>query len=367
MYKVLVVGLNDNPGGVESVIMNYYRNIDKSICQFTFLCHCQKPAYEDEILANNDTIIKTPTRRQNFFKFKKLVKQVFKNNSFDAIWFNACSLSNIYVLKLAKKYKIKTRIIHSHNSKNMGSFITGVLHNLNKLVIKNYATDFWACGKLAGKYFYNNKILNSSKYKIIPNAIDLDKFQFSQNTRDEYRKKLNANNKIIFGHVGRFHFQKNHVFLINVFNEFEKLHKDCELVLIGKGEDEEKIKNQINNLGIQNKVNFLGLTNEVHKYLQAFDLMVFPSLFEGLSVSLLEAQATGLPIYASNTVSSETKINSNLNFMSLNSSPKEWAQKIYNDLTILKREENSTKNLQENGFDIKSQVENFIKLIKSKN
>ena len=365
MYKVLVWGMTNNPGGVESVIMNYYRNISKDVCQFTFLCNTKEVAYENEILARGDKIIRIPIRREHFFKFYKELNNVFKQDKYDAVWANVCSLSNIECLKMAKRYGVKTRIVHSHNSKNMGSMKSAILHAINKMFVHNYATDFWACGELAGKYFYKDRILNSDKYKIIKNAVDLKKFEFNEEIRTNYRKELGIDDKLVFGHVGRFHFQKNHKFLIDVFYEIQKQRNDAILLLIGQGEDENKVKQQVQQLGIENKVKFLGIRSDVNNLLQTFDLMIFPSLFEGLSVALLEAQATGMPIFAADTISPETKINDNFVFLPLNNLPKDWADYIVKELPDIYREKNACENLRKNGFDINTQIKNFIDLIKN--
>jgi glycosyltransferase involved in cell wall biosynthesis len=366
MFKVLIWGMEDNPGGVESVIMNYYRNIDNNVCQFIFVSPSPQIAYENEILSRGDIVIHIPSRRKHFFKFRKALNNLFKQYKFDAIWANMCSLSNIDCLKFATKHNIKTRIIHSHNSQNMGSFISAILHKINRKFIHRYANNFWACGKLAGEYFYNPTILNSTNYKIIPNAIDLQKFKFDDVVRNNIRSQLDAEDKLIFGHVGRFHFQKNHKFLIEVFYEFQKKYSNCELQLVGQGEDEHAIKQQVKELAIEDKVKFLGVRNNVNELLQGFDLIVLPSLFEGLSVALLEAQATGLPIYASNTISTETKVNNNFTFLSLTQSPAEWANYIYNNISNITRDDNALNNLKQIGFDISTQVNNFVNLLQGR-
>lgn len=363
MFNILVLGMTKNPGGVESVIMNYYRRINSSQCKFTFLSHTDEVAYQEEILSRGDKIVQIPPRGKNIFKFYKILNNLFKENKFDAVWANICSLSNVSYIKIAKKHGVKTRIVHSHNSKNMGSLKSAVLHFINRQTIHKYATDFWACGELAGKYFYKDKILKSDKYKIIKNAIDLNKFKFDEETRVKYRKDLGVEDKLVFGHVGRYHFQKNQEFLINVFNEFQKKHDNAVLLLVGQGEDELKLKQQVKNLNIEDKVRFLGVRSDVNCLLQSFDLMVFPSLFEGLSVALLETQATGLPVFAADTISIETKVNDNLKFLSLQQSPKEWADYISQNLDNLQRDENALLNLKNKGFNIEDQVEDFIKLL----
>ena len=151
--------------------------------------------------------------------------------------------------------------------------------------------------------------------------------------------------------------------MINVFYEFQKQKENSVLLLIGQGEDEAVLKQQVKNLNIEEKVKFLGVRKDVNCLLQAFDLMVFPSLFEGLPVTLLEAQANGLPIYSANTVSVETKVNNNFKFLSLELSPKEWSDYILENLNNIKREDGALKSLKRKGFDIEDQIAEFIKLL----
>ena len=366
MIKVLVWGMTENSGGVESVIMNYYRNIDRTKLQFDFLTNTPDIAFSQEILANGDKIIQIPTKKQNASNYYKTLDIVFKNGNYDAFWMNTCGLYNMSIMQMAKKHKVKVRIVHSHNSKNMGNFKDLLVHKLIKLFVDKYATDFWACSELAGKYFYKNKILKSDKYQLIYNAIDLEKFKFNPDTRSEYRKTLNLDDKFIIGHVGRFHFQKNQKFLINVFYELQKKVSNAVLLLVGQGEDEASLKQQIADLKLEDKVQFLGVRKDVDKLLQCMDLMIFPSLFEGLPVIMLESQASGLPIYASDTISTQTKINKNFKFLSLQLSAQDWANYIYNDLHNLDRDFDAIQNLKNSGFDIKEQVNEFTKLLCSR-
>lgn len=362
MKRILVFGITENPGGVESVIMNYYRKIDRTKIQFDFLCNTNVVAYEDEIISLGGKIYRITARSQNIKQFHKDLDNLFKNNKFDAIWVNVCSLANVEYLKYAKKYGIKTRIIHSHNSANMDSKLRLIIHKLNRIRIGKLATHYWSCGELASKWFYNKIIIQSDKHKIIKNAIDIDKFKFDEKIRKEYRKNLNLENKFVIGHVGRFHFQKNQLFLIDVFNEIYKQKKDAVLVLIGQGEDEDKIKAKVKELKLEEVVQFLGVRNDVNKLFQAMDLFLFPSLFEGLPVVMVEAQTSGLPVVASNTISTESKITENVKFLSLKNKIEDWADCVLK--VDVKNDRKKVSSLLKNSeFDINQQVEEFEKLI----
>lgn len=365
MKKILVFGITENPGGVESVIMNYYRKIDKDKFQFDFLCNTEEVAYEDEILALGGKIYRITARSANRKKYKKELIEFYEKHAkeYNAIWVNVCSLANIDYLRYAKKYGIRYRIIHSHNSQNMDSKLRGVLHKLNKLVIKKYATDFWACSDEAGKWFYNKNIMNSDKYLVINNAINTKTFMYNEKIRKEYRKRLNIENKFVIGNVGRLHFQKNQKFIIDIFNELCKKNDNYKLLLVGQGEDEEELKNKVKMLNLESKVIFLGVRQDVQNILQAMDIFLFPSIFEGLPVTLIEAEASGIEILTSTEAFPQnTKLNKLTSRLSLNDNINEWAEKleiISNELHKENRLDKSKSNIaviKKSGYDIEIQT-----------
>lgn len=330
MYKVLVFGMTENPGGVESVIMNYYRNIDRTKIQFDFLCNSyEKVAYEDELIALGGKTIHFPARSRNFIQYRKKLTEFFAQHAkeYQAIWVNVCSLANIDYLKMAKKYGIPRRIIHSHNSKNMDGKLRGMLHKRNRRKIERYATDFWSCSDDAATWFYKPELCK--KVITIANAIDVSKLSFSEEKRNQFRKQLGWENCYIIGNVGRLHFQKNQTFILDIFKELLEECPDARLVLVGQGEDEEALKQKANLLEISDKINFAGVQYDIQGWLSTFDAFLFPSLFEGLGVVALEAQANGIPTLASTKViPQEVKINPNFNFFALEESAAEWAKQI---------------------------------------
>ena len=368
MKKVLVFGITDIPGGMESVIMNYYRNIDRNEIQFDFLCNTDIVAYEDEIKSLGGTIFRITARSKNYKQYKEDMDNFFKENAnkYSAIWVNLCSLANIDYLKYAKKYGIPKRIIHCHNSQNMDSFLRGILHKWNKLFIKKYATDFWSCSGDASRWFYSNNIIKNNKYVVIKNAIDLKKYEYNPQIRDEYRKMLNIEKKFVIGHVGRFHFQKNHTFLIKIFNEVYKKNSNTVLLLVGEGEDKEKVLNLVKSLKLQDSVIFLGARSDVSNIMQAMDVFVLPSVFEGLGVVLIEAQAAGLPIFASkDVIPNEVKINKdNFEFVSLNNNETFWGNLILQTESKKINRKINLDDLSKSGYNIieeKDKMEHFFK------
>ena len=357
--KILVFGMTENPGGIESVIMNYYRHINRENIQFDFLCNSKEVAYEDEIANLGGKIFKVTPRSSSRFKFAKDMKKFFINNAqnYTAIWVNVCSLANIDYLKYAKKYGIEKRIIHCHNSQNMDSTIRGLLHKFNKVFLNKYATDFWSCSNEAAKWFYTKEILESNKYMLIKNAIDCKKFSFNTEIRNEYRKALKIENKIVLGNIGRFHFQKNQLFLLDIFYNLKKIEDNFMLILIGDGEDRKLIEEKIESLNLKDSVMLLGIRNDVNNILQAIDAFVFPSKFEGLPMVLMEAQANGLPIFASKNISDEISMSKDFTFISLEENSEKWANIIYDNYNKNRfARSDNYKIIVKNGYEINNEA-----------
>lgn len=330
MKKIIVFGMTENPGGIESFLMNYYRKLPTERIQFDFLCNTNEVAYEREIQKLGGKIYRIPARRDGRKRFRTALNSFMEKhaNEYDAIWVNVCSLANIDYLKAAKKYGIVRRIIHCHNAANGDSFLRGILHLVNKKCIDRYATDFWSCSDSASEWFFGKNILKHPKYRLIYNAVDADEFVPDDNVRDACREELHLQGKLVIGHIGRFHFQKNHRFLLSVFQELQKINADYELLLVGQGELMEEIRSLAEQMNIERHVHFLGLRDDIAKLFQAMDVFVFPSVFEGLPLVLLEAQANGVPVVASDTITRSVKVNSNVYFESLKESPQQWAKRI---------------------------------------
>ncbi|MDB6254893.1 glycosyltransferase family 1 protein [Lactobacillus amylovorus] len=358
-YKILVFGMTSNPGGVESFLMNYYRKLDRNKFHLDFLCNTHgKIAYEDEIKSLGGKIFKVSARSKHPIKYSIEINSFFKKNAknYDCIWVNLNSLANIDYLKLAKKYGIHCRIIHSHNSANMDNKLRGLLHNWNKRKIGKYATNYWAASKEAGLWFYSS--LKSSKVEIIKNAIDVDNFAFNREDRNNIRQNNSLTGFIVLGNIGRLHFQKNQSFAIDILDNLVKKNPNYKLVLVGQGEDREKLIQKTKVLHLESNVLFTGAQTNINSWLSAFDIFIFPSIFEGLGIAGLEAEANGLPVFASKSViPSELKINSNFQFVSLKKNAKYWAdliaeQSINNRLS----QEKILNNFINSGFDINNAV-----------
>ena len=329
MKRILVFGITENSGGVESFLLNCYRKINRETIQFDFLGNSYgQMVGEKELRSLGGRTFHIIARSKNPLLYRKQLDRLFREHAseWSAVWVNVCSLANIDYLKAAKKYGIQKRIIHSHNSRNMDGKLRGLLHARNRKTVDRYATDFWACSEEAAKWFYRDDLM--PKVKIIHNAIDPEMYAFSPEKRVAVRKSLSiGEGTFVIGNVGRLHFQKNQTFAVKIFREYLKKDPDSLLVLVGGGEDEELLRRQSQD--IRDKVVFAGVQTDVQGWLSAFDFFLFPSLFEGLGIAALEAQANGLPVLASKgAVPKEVKVNDNCSFCSLRSSPAVWAEKI---------------------------------------
>ena len=324
-------------GGIQSLVIDWVSRFDKNKIHVDFLLLDDGKEYELEqtlkdlgctVYKLKGIWVKTSI---DFIKYKYAVKNFFKEHHDYKVVHMHSSSKNYMILKYAKKYGIPIRIAHSHNidfqTKNPLKKLIG---NLFKKPLIKYATDYFACSKIAGEWLFGKDIVESDKFKVIHNAIDYDKFKYDEKARNKIRKDLNIRESdVVIGHVGRFVNQKNHDFLINVFNKCYEQNNNYKLLLVGTGELEEYIKEKVKILGIENNVIFAGFQSNVNEYMQAMDIFAFPSLFEGLGLVLVEAQASGLPCIATaNTIPDEVKINPNFYFVNLNVN--EWVQTIQN-------------------------------------
>ena len=308
--------------GIETFIMNIYRNIDKNKIQFDFAVHTQqKGEFDDEIIAMGGNIYYFPSRNKGLFNYIKTWKKFLRENAkkYNAIHMHVSSLTTILPIKLSKKYNINNRIVHAHNTCQKG-IIHKILGNINIYRIKKYATNLFACSSEAGKYVFGN-----NKFELMHNGIDIQKYTYNEMQRKSVRKLLNLKeNELAIVHVGRFAEEKNHEFLVDIFYEIIKANADAKLFLVGEGVLQNKIKDKVNDLKLSNKIIFLGKRNDINKLLNGMDIFIFPSKYEGLPVSLVEAQASGILIFASESISHEIKITDLIHFISLKEDAKEW-------------------------------------------
>lgn len=319
-----------NTGGVETLLMNIYRNIDRSKIQFDFMMHREegKSFYENEIKELGGRIYSGIPF--NPFKHKKYIKSLedfFKEHPYYKI-LHAHNAFSMYTLRSAKRYGVKVRISHSHNGRPKLFDYKTPFKLYARLKVKKYSTDLYACSKVAGDYLYGEKYVKNGEVTILKNGIDTNKFNFNKTLRDEYRTSLKIGNKIAIVHIGRFNIQKNHNYLIDIIYELKKINDNFILFLFGEGDLEKKIKRKAEKLHLENNVVFMGIKGNINEYLNAMDIFILPSLFEGLPLTGIEAQTNGLKCLFSDTISNEVAVTELAHFMSIKKSPRKWAEEI---------------------------------------
>ena len=341
-------------GGVESVVMNYYRNIDRSKIQFDFLCSESStdiPYQEIEKLGGRVIIIPNYSK---VFRYQKVLTKIFKENKYKIVHSHISTMS-IFPLRAAKKAGVPVRIAHSHSTTNKKEKKKNLLKQILRPLSKVYATDYMCCSELAGRWLFGNKEYNNGNVYLLKNAIDLEKFKYDENIRNQKRKELNIEkDTLVIGHVGRFVEQKNHRFLIDIFNEVHNQNNNSILLLAGQGPLMPEIKEKVKQLGLENQVKFLGQRSDINQLYQAFDVFCLPSLYEGLPVVGVEAQATGLLCLFSDDMTKETKVLDTTKFISLSYSAKKWADLLLSNCVKFERR-NTESEITRNNFNIKKE------------
>lgn len=343
---------NMNSGGVEAVIMNYYRNIDKSKIQFDFFVNeGSSLPQKSEIEALGGRIYYLPGYK-NILKYIKTLSKLLKEGNYQIIHSNINTLS-LFPLSVAYLKKIPIRICHNHSTAGKGELKRNILKYILRPFNRIFANYYFACGEYAGRWMFGNKNFDQGKVKVINNAIDLDKFIYNENIRKKLRKEMNMESNFVIGHVGRFNAQKNHKKLLNIIDTLKCINNKALLLLIGEGPLENELKEQVAILGLEEQVRFLGKRDDVNDLMQAMDVFVLPSLYEGLPVVGVEAQASGLGCVFSNRMTKLVKVTNNVEFLDLNDSSNKWSDTIFK--VSQEKRKNTKKELEKANFNIKSE------------
>ena len=323
--RVLIGGLTSETGGMESYILNLYRHIDRSRLQFDFVNHLsgEKIAFEDEIKRLGGRVFAVPMLRNGVKEHYEALDRLFKENRYEAVYYQANrKLKNADLLQCAKKYGVPKRILHSHNSKD------AVESGLNKLRIRiaekkvsDCLTDRFACSKEAGEWMFPGK-----SFKVVKNGVDLSVFDYDPAAREKIRNEHGAKGKKIYGTVGRLSAQKNPLYLTEIFAKLHENDADSVFWHIGGGELEDALRLRIKEWGLEDSYILLGRKGNVAEYLNAMDVLVLPSLYEGFPITLVEAQCSGLRCLVSDVITRSVDLTGNVRFFSLKESSDKWAK-----------------------------------------
>lgn len=351
MIRVLQVFGRMDRGGAEAMIMELYRNIDRTKIQFDFAVHTtERCSYDDEIISLGGRIYSIPAfTAKNMLTYKKAWKQLLsQHEEWRIVHGHVRSTASIY-LKIARTYGMYT-IAHSHSissGKGLKSFVKSFLQNRIK------ADYYFACSQAAGEWLFGNKIVRSNNYIVLPNAIDVSKFAYDRVVRKKVRDEMKIDDYYVVGHVGSFYDVKNHSFLIDVFQNIVDNNSKAKLLLVGDGYLLDDIKSLVNKKGLSDNVIFTGTRNDVDRLMQAMDVFVFPSKFEGFGIVAIEAQTTGLPTIISNRVPEESILIPDLvTIKNLDETASQWANCILSKNSELRKD--YSNEVKEKGYDIKT-------------
>lgn len=359
MKKILHVNTTLNIGGIENFLLNVYKNINKSKYEFIFLCYKnEKFDYEEELKKLGAKIIKiSDPKKVSTIKHMKEIIKVIKTEKVDIVHCHTYFDSGV-VLLAARIAKVKCRIAHSHTTEgqNKVTLFRKVKWQIARGLIKLNSTVNLACSKEAGIALFPH-----SHFKVITNGFDTSKFKYSSSTRKKIRDKYDIKNSdILIGHVGRLEEAKNHLFMLDLMQEMIKEDRNYKLMLVGGGSYDQKIKERIRQNHLEKQVILVGSVMNSSDYYNAFDCFLFPSIYEGLGISLIEAEVNGLPCIASTNVPKESKLCSNVYFKDLKDGIENWKEFIIN--CPKKREKDNEVIISKSMYDIRRTVTELEKI-----
>lgn len=336
-------------GGSQTMIINLYKALDREKIQFDFVIDDPNGTHFVELVKSMGARVYVMPKFNgiNLMQVKKAWKVFFAEHpEYRILHSHVRSYASIY-LPIAKKMGLTT-IIHSHSTSN-GKGLKAVVKKILQSRIPKYSDYCFACTYNSGKWLFGEKTVKSEKFKVIPNAIDTEKYKFSERIRSEMRQSLELENKIVYGHVGRFHPSKNHAFLLDLYCEIHANQPNSVLLLVGDGELRDEIENRIKELSLTDSVILLGMRSDVHLLMQAMDVFLFPSSWEGLPLTVVEAQASGLPCFVSDRVTKEVCLSGLVKYLPIDSGTKIWTDNVFKDLNA---RENVVESIKKAGFDV---------------
>lgn len=355
--RLLCITSSMNRGGAETFLMKVYRALDKTKYQMDF-CVTRKGVYDEEIEELGGNIYFVTAKSQNPLKCFVEIKNVVKNNNYERVLRTSSQSLATLDLIAAKCGGAKKLIYRSSNAGMTGGRMSKFINSLFSFLPKMVPNVKIAPSTEAAEFVFGKEAVKNGEVTIMPNGLDYNLFKFDQSKREKIRKKLNLEDKFIVGHVGRLNKQKNHDFLLDVFCELNKKNDNAHLLLIGKGELENEIKEKITKLNLNNFVTIIPPVSNVNEYYMAMDVFVFPSFFEGMPNVVIEAQATDLPCIISDTITREANITEKVVYMSIKESAAKWADEIL-DMNLLQR--NDIRDIYSNkGYIINDAINSYV-------
>jgi glycosyltransferase involved in cell wall biosynthesis len=345
-----------NAGGIQEMAIKWMENINRKKFQIDILSYNtgKHDNYAERVqaLGGKVFLIDTYMRKGKLFASLKQTEDFFKTHKYDILHAHSSSKA-VFIMYYAKKYGIKTRILHSHCTQFViQEKVLQLFANILKIPTLALTTDYYACSPEAGEFLFGKKAVEDGKVTIAHNGIETSCFVRDDAIRNRIRTELGLSDKFVIGNVGRFRPQKNHTYLMDIFKAITLKDENAVLVCVGNGELEESIKEKAKQLKIDSKIRFLGFRNDVNDVMQCFDVLVMPSLFEGLPVTGVEAQAVGIPALFATTITKDAAILPESGYLSLNDSPEMWADRILSYKSV-NRSNTAHEYIISHGYDIK--------------
>ncbi len=333
MKKVLIGFFMDGrAGGIDKYLLNFLEVVSGEDVRMDFLTNEIDEELKEKLRGYHSRLFAVANLKHPLKQYTQ-VRQILRKGKYDAVYLNISTAIDCIAAIAARHEKVPKRMIHSHSSGNdcestVKRFAFDVIHSVCRLFLWTNGTHFYGCSEKAGEWLFPKRIVRSDRFHVIYNAVDRSVFQYDEAVRKEVRKELGVDDKFVIGHVGNFCYQKNHEFIIDVFEEVLKRNPKAELLLVGKGVRFEDIQEKVKRKGMEGSVQFLGWIKDVDKVFQAMDLFLLPSNFEGLGIVGIEAQCCGLPCVMSSRIPREVKITKRCYFLSLKSGAEKWAEFI---------------------------------------
>ncbi|MCD8129770.1 MAG: glycosyltransferase family 1 protein [Lachnospiraceae bacterium] len=353
MYRILHELANLDGGGVARLLYDYYSYMDKEVVHFDFVISddIDNGILENPLRKLGCTIYKIPSLRKNFKERMRMLDSIISGGNYDAVHSHIPKRS-CFIFSVAKKYGVSRRIAHSHIAYEDIGKAKEAVDRCFLMRTKMLATDLLACGEDAARYMWGKKVFQNHDYHIMRNAINTEKFRFSEEKRNRVRAQMGLSDKKVLGIVGRLDEQKNHKFLLKIAKELCTHSAEYVLLVIGRGPLEQELRKQASQLNIEDNVRFLGIRDDVDFLLNALDVFILPSLYEGLPVVLVEAQANGLPVVASDSITKEMAVTDLISFLPLTASASEWARAVINAVERESDRKSCAEKIKDAGYDI---------------
>lgn len=366
MMKVLVGFIMDGKaGGIDKYLLNFLEEVSSEGIQLDFLTNEVDPELQTHLREYHAGLYAIPNLRHPAAQYRR-VKSIIEKGRYDAVYLNISTAIDCVAAVAAKHAGVKKRMLHSHSSGNdcenvWKRRLFDAIHKSCRLFLYRYGTEFYGCSVEAGAWMFPEKIVHSDEFHVIHNAVDRAKYEYDPEKRRMIRARLGIGDQRVFGHVGNFCYQKNHYFLLNVFEEIHKRDKETILLLAGDGVRFEQVKRMVAEKNLTDAVILLGRRNDADILYQGMDAFIFPSNFEGLGIVGIEAQSAGLPCFMSDTVPAECQITEKCYFLPLGYGAAVWADEIIRNTG--KREAAEYLKTAEM-YDLSNQKEELIKIVK---